>query len=88
MGHQSSTLKDTIRALVNYSGAFKLGFVLKFVDAHIKDIVADALFSEYLSAGTRETYVCKVGFANLFLKNQELLALLKISITEDGTGRA
>lgn len=42
--------------LINYRG-FDLEYVVKLIDAHIKDMVGDTLCSEYLTARMRATYL-------------------------------
>lgn len=44
--HGDSALIDTMKALVNYAKAFDLEHRVKFMNAHISDIVDDTLSSK------------------------------------------
>lgn len=55
--HCHSTFIDIMKALLSYTGAFKLEYGVKFVGAPIKNIVDNTLSSEYLPTSMRATYV-------------------------------
>lgn len=73
---QNLTHGDTMKSLVNYTGAFKLESCFKFVEVCINDIVHNTLQSDHISFRTSEMYVRGISFAKLSTKYSKLLSLL------------
>lgn len=82
-----SSLVDTTKARVNMPGASGLGQGVRFLDALVKDIVNDPMYTVYLPSRMCIPYGQYIFLGNLGLKNDELLPVVQRLTLDVGMGR-
>lgn len=76
------TLAEMMASLVNFTLAFHKDYGADFIDAKIKDIVAELISASFLGGSSKGTYICYVRICKMLMREKGVLRLFQ-SLSEN-----